>query len=189
VSGDETQCKCGKEGCTLYQSPIFLDCCGLVRQVLRDLKEEFGFETGPWNQAYQFDTLPIRYDEWHLMKPGDLVFAEGKYVKEGVKPQKGDIVHVEVCVFMCVCARVCACACACACTCVGDPVCVCVCVCVYVCVLCVCVCMCVCVGVCIDTHTHTHTHNSNTYRINKTYEEVKDVYILHPLLYPTSFTH
>ena len=30
------------------------------------------------------------------MKPGDLVFAEGKYVKEGVKPQKGDIVHVEV---------------------------------------------------------------------------------------------
>jgi len=30
------------------------------------------------------------------MKPGDLVFAEGKYVKDGVKPQKGDIVHVEV---------------------------------------------------------------------------------------------
>lgn len=79
-----------------YNSPIFLDCCGLVRQVLRDLKEDFGFETGPWNQAYQFDTLPIRYDTWDKMKPGDLVFAEGKYIKEGVKPQKGDIVHVEV---------------------------------------------------------------------------------------------
>ena len=26
-------CKCGKDGCTLFQSPIFLDCCGLVRQV------------------------------------------------------------------------------------------------------------------------------------------------------------
>jgi hypothetical protein len=89
-------CKCGKEGCTLFQSPIFLDCCGLVRQVLRDLREEFGFDTGPWNQAYQFDTLPIRYESWDQMKPGDLVFAEGKYVKEGVKPQKGDIVHVEV---------------------------------------------------------------------------------------------
>ena len=129
MSGGETQCKCGKEGCALYESPIFLDCCGLVRQVLRDLKEEFGFETGPWNQAYQFDTLPIRYDEWHLMKPGDLVFAEGKYVKEGVKPQKGDIVHVEVCV------------------------CVCVCVCVYMCIYCVCVCVCV-----IHTHTHMYIY-------------------------------
>jgi len=129
VSGGETQCKCGKEGCALYESPIFLDCCGLVRQVLRDLKEEFGFETGPWNQAYQFDTLPIRYDEWHLMKPGDLVFAEGKYVKEGVKPQKGDIVHVEVCV------------------------CVCVCVCVHVYILCVCVCVCD-----THTHTHVYIY-------------------------------
>ena len=89
-------CKCGKDGCTHFQSPMFLDCCGLVRQVLRDLKQEFGFQTGPWNQAYQFDTLPIRYETWDKMKPGDLVFAEGKYVKEGVKPQKGDIVHVEV---------------------------------------------------------------------------------------------
>jgi hypothetical protein len=47
-------------------------------------------------QAYQFDTLPIRYDTWEQMKPGDLVFAEGKYVTPGVKPQTGDIVHVEV---------------------------------------------------------------------------------------------
>ena len=36
-----------------YHSPLFLDCCGLVRRVLRDLKEEFGFSIGPWNQAYQ----------------------------------------------------------------------------------------------------------------------------------------
>ena len=93
---ESTPCKCGQEGCTLFQSPIFLDCCGLVRQVLRDLKQEFGFETGPWNQAYQFDTLPVRYDTWDQMKPGDLVFAEGKYVNEKLKPQKGDIVHVEV---------------------------------------------------------------------------------------------
>ena len=30
----------------LFHSPLFLDCCGLVRQVLRDLKQEFAFETG-----------------------------------------------------------------------------------------------------------------------------------------------
>ena len=35
-----------------YNSPLFLDCCGLIRRALRDLKEHFGFEIGPWNQAY-----------------------------------------------------------------------------------------------------------------------------------------
>ena len=35
-----------------HNSKMFLDCCGLVRQVLRDLKSEFGFNVGPWNQAY-----------------------------------------------------------------------------------------------------------------------------------------
>jgi cell wall-associated NlpC family hydrolase len=40
--------------------------------------------------------LPVRYDSHEQLQPGDLIFAEGKYVKEGAKPQKGDIVHVEV---------------------------------------------------------------------------------------------
>ena len=35
-----------------FNAPFFLDCCGLIRKVLRDLKEDFGFEIGPWNQAY-----------------------------------------------------------------------------------------------------------------------------------------
>ena len=35
-----------------FNAPLFLDCCGLIRKVLRDLKEDFGFEIGPWNQAY-----------------------------------------------------------------------------------------------------------------------------------------
>lgn len=35
-----------------YDAPLFLDCCGLIRKVLRDLKEEFAFDIGPWNQAY-----------------------------------------------------------------------------------------------------------------------------------------
>ena len=30
------------------------------------------------------------------MKPGDLIFYEGKYVDLNKKPQKHDIVHVEV---------------------------------------------------------------------------------------------
>lgn len=29
-----------------YNSPIFLDCCALVRQALYDLREEFGFTLG-----------------------------------------------------------------------------------------------------------------------------------------------
>lgn len=36
----------------LYNSSLFLDCCGLVRRVLTDLKEDFGFTIGRCNQAY-----------------------------------------------------------------------------------------------------------------------------------------
>ena len=36
-----------------YHSKLFLDCCGLVRKVLKDLQEDFGFTIGPGNQAYQ----------------------------------------------------------------------------------------------------------------------------------------
>jgi hypothetical protein len=43
-------------GAPEFESEHFLDCCGLVRQVLRDLADEFGFVVGPWNQAYLFET-------------------------------------------------------------------------------------------------------------------------------------
>ena len=36
-----------------YHASLFLDCCGLIRKVLGDLKTEIGFEIGPWNQSYQ----------------------------------------------------------------------------------------------------------------------------------------
>lgn len=62
-----------------YSSPLFLDCCGLVRQVMRDLEEDFGFRLGPWNQAYMYDTLPISR-QVHEMRSGDLVFMKGTYV-------------------------------------------------------------------------------------------------------------
>ena len=44
-----------------------------------DLKEEFGFTIGPWNQAYMYDTLPIKLDNPGDMKPGDLVFVSAIY--------------------------------------------------------------------------------------------------------------
>ena len=40
------------------EAPLYLDCCGLVRQVMRDLADDFGFPIARWNQAYQFDIVP-----------------------------------------------------------------------------------------------------------------------------------
>ncbi|KAM9116196.1 inactive polyglycylase TTLL10 [Pangshura tecta] len=62
-----------------YESPFFLDCCGLIRRVVRDLQSEFGFYIGPGNQAYQYDTLPITLLSEEHMKPGDLIFISGTY--------------------------------------------------------------------------------------------------------------
>lgn len=80
-----------------YNSPLFLDCCGLVRKCVNDLKEDFGFMLGRWNQAYQFDILPkeeIRFEE---MKPGDLIFYTATYYPEKKwKAQPHNLVHVEI---------------------------------------------------------------------------------------------
>ena len=65
-----------------YYSPRFLDCCGLVRRVMKDLRKEFGFSLGPWNQGYMYDLLPIEYSDPSSMNPGDLVFVEGAYYNE-----------------------------------------------------------------------------------------------------------
>jgi hypothetical protein len=32
-------------------APLYLDCCGLVRQCVKDLKTDFGFLIGRWNQV------------------------------------------------------------------------------------------------------------------------------------------
>jgi hypothetical protein len=76
--------------------PLYLDCCGLVRQVLKDLREDFGFVTGKWNQSYQFDTLPIRLGGVNELKPGDLIFYQGPNKSERSKKQKHNMVHVEI---------------------------------------------------------------------------------------------
>lgn len=64
-----------------YHSSIFLDCCGLIRQCVNDLKEDFGFMLGRWNQAYQFDILPDEIP-FEKMKRGDLIFYTATYNKE-----------------------------------------------------------------------------------------------------------
>ena len=80
----------------LYFSPIFLDCCGLVRQCINDLSEEFGFKLFRWNQAYQMDVLPDKI-EFENLKPGDLIFYEAIYYPEkGWKQQPHNLVHIEI---------------------------------------------------------------------------------------------
>ena len=33
----------------LYDAPMFLDCCALVRQITYDMKEDLGFYLDRWN--------------------------------------------------------------------------------------------------------------------------------------------
>ncbi|EFJ50252.1 hypothetical protein VOLCADRAFT_116960 [Volvox carteri f. nagariensis] len=96
---DQHHCTC--EGCStsgrqLYHSPMFLDCCGLVRRVARALHPELGFRLGPGNQAYQYDTLPIRLANAAQLKPGDLVFYSGTYYDPGSRRHAFDMTHVEI---------------------------------------------------------------------------------------------
>ena len=79
----------------LHRSPLFLDCCGLVRQVVYDLREDFGFQLGKGNQSYQFDMLPGDLEAGEL-KPGDLIFYSGAYNAGYEKFQKHDMVHIEI---------------------------------------------------------------------------------------------
>ncbi len=80
----------------LYNSPIFLDCCGLVRQCVNDLSEDFGFVLGRWNQAYQYDILPNLID-FSQMEEGDLIFYEATFYKDkNWKLQPHNLVHVEI---------------------------------------------------------------------------------------------
>ena len=44
---------CSQSGRQLHAEPLFLDCCGLVRHVMRRMRRLLGFRLGPGNQAYQ----------------------------------------------------------------------------------------------------------------------------------------
>jgi len=77
-----------------YHAPLFLDCCGLVRKAVNDLKDDFGFTLQNWNQSYQFDILPLTIP-FEKMKPGDLIFYEGKYVDK-TRKRIHMLTHVEI---------------------------------------------------------------------------------------------
>lgn len=72
-----------------------MDCCGLIRKVLRELEAEFGFRCGGGNQSYFFDTLPIALTEEQML-PGDLVFIEAPLLDPTKVQHKHLITHVEV---------------------------------------------------------------------------------------------
>ena len=85
-----------KPGDALHGLPLYLDCCALVRRAVQELRADFGFDIGSWNQAYQFATCPteVRFPE--TARPGDLLFVQGTYFKGRKRPQKMDVVHVEI---------------------------------------------------------------------------------------------
>ncbi|CAI2362526.1 unnamed protein product [Moneuplotes crassus] len=78
-----------------YYYPIYLDCCGLIRRAMYDLKDNFGFKIGPGNQGYQVDTLPIDLRQTDL-KPGDLIFYSGTAINPKKKPWWHHMKHVEM---------------------------------------------------------------------------------------------
>jgi cell wall-associated NlpC family hydrolase len=77
------------------QPELYLDCCALIRRCLLDLKSTLGFEVGPYNQAYLYDTLPVAISEEQLC-PGDLIFVQGKHKDKTKSSPKHGIVHVEI---------------------------------------------------------------------------------------------
>jgi len=78
-----------------YKGELFLDCCGLIRHVVRLLKDDFGFYLGRWNQSYQYDILPeeIKFED---MKPGDLIFYSSPKEALKKKPRLHNMIHVEI---------------------------------------------------------------------------------------------
>ena len=79
-----------------YKDNFFLDCCGLIRQVVYLMSEELGFTLGHWNQCYQYDMLPEEIP-FEKTQKGDLVFYSASYFP-GKKRKKfiHDMVHVEI---------------------------------------------------------------------------------------------
>lgn len=73
-----------------------LDCSAFIRQAVVDLQRHFGFVLGGWNQAYQFDTLPLAVQTVQELEPGDLIFISGVYFDEKRKSKPHNLTHVEM---------------------------------------------------------------------------------------------
>ena len=78
-----------------YKGNLFLDCCGLIRHVVKLLENDFGFCLDRWNQSYQYDILPeeIKFEE---MQPGDLIFYSSPKEQFKKKPRIHNMTHVEI---------------------------------------------------------------------------------------------
>ena len=50
-----------KPGDELYGRKEYLDCCALFRKALRQLRPDFGFDVGPWNQVRPRRPFPLRH--------------------------------------------------------------------------------------------------------------------------------
>ena len=79
-----------------YKEDFFLDCCGLVRQVIYLMREDLGFTLAHRNQCYQYDMLPEEIS-FEKTQKGDLVFYSADYFP-GQKRKRfiHDMVHVEI---------------------------------------------------------------------------------------------
>ena len=79
-----------------YKDNLFLDCCGLIRQVVYLMNEDLGFTLGHWNQYYQYDMLQ-EVIPFEKTQKGDLVFYSADYFP-GKKRKRfiHDMVHVEI---------------------------------------------------------------------------------------------
>lgn len=59
-----------------------------------DLRQDFGYTLGKWNQSYQFDLLPDEGLTEKDAKPGDLIFYSATYYDKRLKPFPHSMVHV-----------------------------------------------------------------------------------------------
>ena len=69
-----------KPGDALHGRPLYLDCCALIRRAAQEMRADFGFDLGHWNQAYQFATCPTAREFPATVEPGDLLFVKGTFV-------------------------------------------------------------------------------------------------------------
>lgn len=78
-----------------YTGKLFLDCCGLIRHVMKILADDFGFCIDRWNQSYQYDILPEEIP-FEQMQPGDLIFYTSKKEAQKKRPRIHNLTHVEI---------------------------------------------------------------------------------------------
>ena len=73
-----------------------LDCCGLVRKCVSQLRRHFRFTLTNCNQGIIYETLEGYSIQRKDLKPGDLIFYSAKYTDQNRFPKRNGMVHVEI---------------------------------------------------------------------------------------------